>query len=126
MATYAHWLPVKNVIHTPLTINNHYINNILKVVVTKMAIMQIFNIDGLVQERRNSNALAVVLVLSSCTNPSIWYNGDFLTFILLPHSDIINKTMSYMSDNIALTKYFLSSVYVYNMIQLLMDGQAKW
>ena len=29
-------------------------------------------IDGLVQERRNSSALAMVLRLS-CTNPSIWY-----------------------------------------------------
>ena len=30
------------------------------------------NIDGLVQERRNSSALAIELCLS-CTNPSIWY-----------------------------------------------------
>ena len=32
----------------------------------------IFNIDGLVQERRNSRALAMELRLS-CTNPSIWF-----------------------------------------------------
>ena len=31
-----------------------------------------FNIDGLVQERRNSSALAMELRLS-CTNSSIWF-----------------------------------------------------
>ena len=36
-----------------------------------MALSYIDNLDGLVQERRNSSALAMELCLS-CTNPSIW------------------------------------------------------
>ena len=36
------------------------------------------NIDGLVQERRNSSVLAMELRLS-CTNPSIWCNMEIHT-----------------------------------------------
>ena len=38
---------------------------------TKRTIFHCIDIDGLVQERRNSSALAIELRLS-CTNPSIW------------------------------------------------------
>ena len=40
------------------------------------------NIDGLVQKRRKSSALAMKLHIS-CTNPSIWYNIYMVNFDLL-------------------------------------------
>ena len=48
------------------------------------------DIDGLVQERRNSSALAMEFRLS-CTNPSIWWWPIFAgMFWFQPHSDIPN------------------------------------
>ena len=54
-----------------------------------MALSYMDNLDGLVQERRNSSALAMEFCLS-CTNPSIWDRFLFtlgVNFMNMFHKD---------------------------------------
>ena len=60
--------------------------NILLIIMSNQSIVQVHHIDGLVQERRNSSALAMELCLSYI-NQSI-YDSQILTFQLMHWSYI--------------------------------------
>ena len=63
-------------------------------------------VNGLVQERRNSSALAMELRLS-CTNPSIW-NITFI-FDLTHCSPVVMMPVKYECDSTNLILYFYKS-----------------
>ena len=58
-----------------------------------------WHIDGLVQERRNSSALAMELRLC-CTNPSIWRNGSTLDLMLNVRSAFPASVTAWMENTL--------------------------
>ena len=62
--------------------------------VTSAVSATFFNIDGLVQERPNSIALAMELRLS-CTNPSIWCSNPILFWLICINAFVLQVKASY-------------------------------